>query len=251
MNNPIRELILAKIRGVYAKYEESNSITHAATKGALREQALTEFITGVLPNKFLVKSGFISHSKSSSISPQIDLIVADKDPMPNFSLNDMTSIIPIESALMTTEIKSRLDKVALEQLVKQREVINNLEFDFIMNITCSHPLQIPQIAVASTIVSFDSQLSIEELKTWFGKMNDLMSICVIGKYCISRLSQPHGLTVIKNEGKHEETMFYIGKLYQLLNELKKMRNYLEPNWDNYLQDIIQTSSTASLKIEKK
>lgn len=253
MNNPIRNLVLAKIKGLYAKYEESNSINHAATKGSLREQALTEFMIGVLPSKYLVKSGFICDSFTEDISPQLDLIIADKDSMPNFSLDESSSIIPVESALSITEIKSTImagEKGAFEQLKKQREVINNLKFDYLLNVQSFQNLNIPSIGIPSSILAFDSKVNEDDLRNWFDKEKNLMSICVIGKFCLARLSSPHGITIIRNEGNHEETMFYIGKQYAMLNELKKVRSILEPNWDKYLQDKIPTESPFKIEIPK-
>jgi len=250
MNNPIRKLIQAKIKGLYAKYEESNSIQHNGTKGQLREQALSEFISDLLPNKYLVKSGFICDSKKEEISPQLDLIIADKDSMPNFTLNESSSIIPVESALAITEIKSTIMPETLEQLQRQRQVVNNMEFDYLFMVPVNPNIELPKISIASFLLAFDSKVRKEDLKGWFEQEPNLLSICVIGKYCWARLNEPHGITLIENKGEYEETRFFVGKQYAALNQLQKIRTLFEPNWDSYLQDIIPTQTQTKIKVEK-
>jgi len=237
MNNPIRNLVKAKIKSLLAQYSESSSITHNATKGALREQYLSEFMRDILPSKFLIKSGFITCSKSEIITPQIDLIVSDKMSIPNFSLNESISFIPIESALLMIEVKSKLitgKNDALSQIQTQTDVLTKLEYDFI-----NRGLFIqPRIVIPSVIVSYDTNLSITKLKDWLNKSNNLIGICVIGKFSILKLDNPNGIGIVKNKGDNEETLFFFSRLYFVLSTLLIDRSNLETKWESYLSDSI-------------
>ena len=249
MENPIRKLVRAKVKTLLAKYEETKAIKHAATQGALREQAIEEFIVSVLPHKYIVKSGFICDSNSDHLSPQIDLIVAVKDEMPSFSLNDSTFIIPVELALLTFEIKSTIDNKTIEQLKRQREVVNKLRFEFIADRSLSDPVAKYRHAIGSVVISFDSRISEESLKRWFEEENNLLAICVIGQYTLLRLKE--GARIISASERYDELLLLMGKLYRVLSDLSLQRSQLfTPNWDKYLQDQIPVGGGETISIDR-
>ena len=232
MDNPIRRLVRSKIHSLMALYNESCSVNHGPTIGTLREQYLTEFMKDIFPNKFLLKSGFITCSLSETISPQIDLVVCDKNSMPAFSLDDRVSILPIETILITIEVKSTIKSDDLLQMQQQSQIINTL----IPCITSfSNQKEKVDYRIPSFIVSYNSTLSKESLKQWFQVFNNLTGICVIGKFSILRTNS--GVSIYEDKN-YSETLDCFGMMYKTLEDQLFERTKVIPLLGNYLSDEI-------------
>ncbi|HEV8063166.1 MAG TPA: DUF6602 domain-containing protein [Gemmataceae bacterium] len=107
--NPILSAAISRIRQFIGQYQESGSIDHRGTKGALREGYLKQFLAGFIPPAFTLKSGFVTDSQGVQISPQIDLLAFDKTSIPDFALSDFVTIVPIESVRLIL-LYLRLDR---------------------------------------------------------------------------------------------------------------------------------------------
>jgi len=103
----------------------ANHVAHGSTKGDIRETYLKEVIGDFLPETFFVGSGFLCDLKND-LSPQLDLVIADRRFIPPVTLYDDVAYFPVESALAHMEVKSTLKKDDFKQIKRQHESISKL-----------------------------------------------------------------------------------------------------------------------------
>lgn len=126
--NPIYQGVVSRIRRLLQNFEESNAIKHAGTKGSLREAHLRQFLCDFVPLLFEIKSGFVTDSRGADISPQIDLRVFDKKSISTFALSDFATIVPLEAARLSVEVKSTSKSGHLAQITTQQKSIRRMGF---------------------------------------------------------------------------------------------------------------------------
>lgn len=195
--NRINGVISARLKGLIAQVEESEQIKHGSTKGTLREKYITEFLESLLPSQYLVKNGFVC-DVLGSISPQIDLILADTSVLPSVTLSHNVSLIPIEAAIGAMEVKSILKTSAFEQLKRQVDAIWSLRP------IAERPPPGP-FGVRFFIFAYESEVSIERLKKWFETVPALFGICVMKRAFIRRASE--GIVAVTDSGEEGVLVF--------------------------------------------
>ncbi|MCF7954832.1 MAG: hypothetical protein K9M75_03420 [Phycisphaerae bacterium] len=225
-DNPIKRLIKAKIATLKVQFNESSSINHNPTKGTLREQYLKELIIDLMPDYYLVKSGFLACAKSDMISPQIDLVIANKHSMPRFELNKDISVIPIESALLVIEIKSQLCKDAFTQIAGIYDVTNKFQTSIYSRTPEIEPIK---FIMPSIIIAYDTDINIEKMREHMENCKEVAGVCIIGKYCLTKRIGNNLIDIKKNEANYEETLHFFSVLYDLLDLLKIARSGEKPS----------------------
>lgn len=114
MQNTYRELIRSKILGALEVARSTSGITHHGLKGRIREILIADLFRPLLPSDVSIASGQIISCASGRLSRQHDIILFDGSILPPVSFDPSAALIPIESALYTIEIKSRLTRCELE-----------------------------------------------------------------------------------------------------------------------------------------
>ena len=175
ISNKLRDSIIARIHKLMASYAESKLVEHSGTKGSLREQYLIDFFRDVLPAKYSVGSGFIC-DVIGHISLQLDFIIADTSLIPAMNLDGGQAFVPVESAVMAFEVKSKLRSSHLDQLQKQEKSLLSLQP---LNVVDAVKHQDPPAftPVLQFVVAFDTDVSIATLSRWVEKIPTLYNLC--------------------------------------------------------------------------
>lgn len=233
--NPIQKIVSSRLSSLMGQYESVEAITHMGTRGQLREGFLIDFFKGVIPQRLSINSGIICDA-SGATTRQIDFIVTDESLLPSMGFESRIAVVPIESALMTAEIKTTLTTNSLEQVKLQSESITSLRFtnsgtsvEKDRNKTILRPL--------NSILAFNSEVSRETLIDWMKLNPDTTTICVINRFVLLMLDRNKITAVEKTEQNPNfwETLVYIGKIYHSLTSMIKFRQQITPSWDEYMQ----------------
>lgn len=205
----IKRVFISRLNQLMKAIEESKSISHSATKGALRESYLREIFDDIMPPAISVGSGFICDC-FGTISPQIDFLIAERHNMPSLTLMKDVALVPIETAIYAIEMKSRIEKGALKQLKTQFEQCGKME-PLIMLEGSAH-YNNAAMDIFFSLVGLESSLVKEELKSWFKEIPPLQNICVIGGFALQRRAYGSNDVDLVEGGCFQETLFYFSSL---------------------------------------
>ena len=197
-----------------ALYEESSLIGHPSTKGTLREQYLIEFLAQMLPRSMAVSGGFIC-DLTGAVSRQLDIIVIDESTaVPPAFLRPGTALVPVESAIATIEVKSRLDKNALKQLLDQSQSVWALE---------PHPesAELGRFVILNFAIAFDTDLSRRSIERWLQRQDPTYAVWVVGKFLIRK--GPTGLVMTESDDDWSDALVFFSGLFDGINRTKKKR----------------------------
>lgn len=175
--NLILSVMRARAGMLIKRLEETTQMKHAGTKGDLREAYLMDFLVPLFMGKCRVEHGFIVDTVGTEQSPQIDLIFFDDGFAPSVELARGIHIVPLESALLICEIKSRLDSNGFDQVNDQLSILNNMYLTSENDCTVRYA-QRPSFAVPAAIFCFETDLSDEKIKQKLRDTKGLISICV-------------------------------------------------------------------------
>ncbi len=225
--NIIRKILQAKIDNIIQLSEVVRSVPHDPTVGALREQYLSEFLRGIIPDTVSITSGFIVDS-FGRISPQLDLIVTKKGLLPLVAMKDGLSVVPVESAILVAEIKSNLTTKNLEQVKHQNNEISRLVP------TLQEMDRHVHFIIPTIIMSYDTEIATKTTREWMDQNANTQAFCILKKYTYFRTDS--GVRFFENgqkEKQHYGTLAFITMFHRALNYLAAQRNF-EPVFDKYL-----------------
>jgi hypothetical protein len=114
VNRVYKELLFNLANRAVNDANSISSLLHSGLKGQLRELFVRELLIPTMPREYVIGSGNIL-SAYDDISPQIDVIVCDRRVLPPILFQSDLGMFPIESVLVTIEIKSRLDAAELKR----------------------------------------------------------------------------------------------------------------------------------------
>ncbi len=235
--SPIKRLLGARVARLKVLYNESKSISHAATIGALRESYLRSFFRDLIPQEYFVTSGFLTHSHGDNITPQIDLIVADRMQMPRFTLDESTDMVPIEAVYCLCEVKSELKSLDIDQIAGQMTSTLNLKLNAYHHPHFGNALSKVEQNCPMFILAYDSRLSESKLEECFRRIPGLLAVCVVGKkivYVDQGLSPPQ-LSSVENNNDDEEVLCLMRLLYDYLAMERGNRLSHVPRWAKYFE----------------
>lgn len=104
----------------------STIIPHPGESGIAKEEAIKEFLTTYLPERFGVKSGFVFDYKGNP-SQQIDIIIYDRFIAPKFKIIGERYFFPCESVIAVGEVKTNLTKQKLQDAVLKISSVKRLD----------------------------------------------------------------------------------------------------------------------------
>lgn len=232
--NPIQQIISSRLKSLISQYESVESISHMVTRGQLREGFLIDFFREVIPQKLSINSGIICDAFGSTTT-QLDFIVTDESLLPSIGFEGRIAVVPVESALMSAEIKSTLTTSALEQVKIQNDSVYTLRFT---NRIVNGGLAVNNVSVVvpNLILAFKSNVSRDTLIAWMKENVNTIGICVINEFSLLRVDKDKITIVTKDDKEVDfwETLVFVGKLYHALTDQIKNRN-ITPDWDQYMQ----------------
>jgi len=228
LHNNIRQALLSRLCRLQSEFDACNEISHEATKGAARERLLRSLLSELLSPNFLVTDVIIVDITGHK-TPQLDLIVADIRMAPLPKIAESQPFIPIESALLTIEIKSTLKGSDREQLFRQHQALTELRPIVHQEATYNVPM---------FVFTGKCEVALEVIKKWCKEMSWFNGVCALGsKYLYSVQGD---LKQVNIEEEFDETLIFISHMLGIIDrEIQKRptphigvwRSYIE-GWDS-------------------
>jgi hypothetical protein len=111
---------------IMARYNVSSTIRHKGEKGKQREDGYAAFLREYLPDRYGVASGEVIPYTGSAPSPQCDVIIYDRMSFPVIGKYSTVQQVPLEAVFAVTEVKSCIDKAAIEDAQAKFDAIRKL-----------------------------------------------------------------------------------------------------------------------------
>jgi len=176
-------------------FEELRTIPHSGLRGQEGEILIRDFLNTHLPKRFAAGAGFII-DRQDNVSRQTDVVVYDSLNCPMYRASDEASIFPSDNTAAVVEVKSRLDKDALEDSANKISAVKRL--------AKTRPPNLPILVQCNTlgiVFAFESALTLETLaqhyhdslaqKKSLGDHIDFIFVLDVGM--ISLFSNPKGI----------------------------------------------------------
>lgn len=227
----IQEVIVSRLKSLKRLKEETAPVGHASSIGMIRELRLLNILKSLLPRGIEIQGGFICDG-DGNISPQIDCIITEVDPIPCLDFDDRYKLVPVEKAIMCIEIKSTLDKTGLDQLVRQEKIINKMK-----RARINGNLK----EVSFSLIALDTSVSKESVKSIISSNTWIRQVTVVGEYSIRNKSWG-GVDVeeIDADDSYIETRKGLCWLLNIINDVIEFRSQNLPMsdrrrfWEVYL-----------------
>ncbi|KQC13679.1 MAG: hypothetical protein APR63_07880 [Desulfuromonas sp. SDB] len=218
----INQIFISRLRRLEESIRESSNIVHDATKGALREAYLRDFLNDIMPPNLSIGSGFICDC-FGTISPQIDFILAEKNQIPSIALMENIALIPVETALLAIEMKSIIKSNTKDQLQKQYDEFNKMKPVVVVQ-PGEEIEQTNNFPILLSLIALESEVKKETLVEWFKSIPTLLNICIIGKYSIK--IKKYGISdceIIKGANYIETLNYFSVVINNCYDNLEKRR----------------------------
>lgn len=116
LSNVFRNTFLSQVKKSLNDAEVVDQIGHQGLKGSVREIFVKQMMMPVLPPEVRSGSGkLVSHH--GKMSAQIDVVLYAPTIMPSALFDSTTGLFPVEAALYTIEVKSRLTANNLKEAI--------------------------------------------------------------------------------------------------------------------------------------
>lgn len=136
---------------------------HSLHKGTPREAFIKEFLTSHLSERVAIGSGEIiaAESKPNQARNQIDIVIYNRD-YPKLDFGGGIRGFLAESVVATIEVKSTLDKAAIEQSVRTAATVKGLARNIVQAFSAGY--QPPSIL--SYVVAYDGPAKMDTAYNW-------------------------------------------------------------------------------------
>lgn len=198
---------LSKLRDRLKKYYSGKD---AGTAGDIVEIEISNFLRKVFPSSFKIKTKGIIRDKEGNLSPQIDVLILDKD-YPSELLSETT--VSAESVLLAIECKLTLRKKELVKSVKTAQYLKNLN-DRYTNHLATNQIKFGVFALSNEVrksgkKSDEAVIEIIEENSVPDKPLELIDfVCVPNDFCVYLDLYATDDPNLENP----ELLYYIGQL---------------------------------------
>ncbi len=186
-----RNLVIERIRYALAAARAAQPLEHAGVKGAIREVLMADLFRPLLPADLGIASGIVISAFDEGQSAQQDIVIFDKRIIPPILFEQGPAIIPVESALVCIEVKSRLTATELRAAHTNALSLKNVSLhagnrdehgNWIERRT---PGPSPMLLALDTDLMLGGESEVDRYKTVLsGKHNCFSCICVAGRACL-------------------------------------------------------------------
>jgi len=213
MNNATAELLRARVAGVIAQAEALSAVSHNGLRGQLRELLAGGLLRPLLPPVYGIASGEVVTAYNDH-SPQVDIIIYDRTKVPAMLVDDAVGLVPIEAAIATIEVKSRLTAADLRTAHASAVRIQSLPFVPSRDGPTYQPL-----APLTALFAFGSDLTqTSELDRYLEEggrdARGLLQLCIAGRSTFFRNGKEW--QVASCGGEHGEVLAFIACLLNRL-----------------------------------
>ena len=247
-NSKITDVIVNRLRSFSEIKEETSPIGHGSSMGTVREARMADMLRDYLPNDIGVETGFVC-DVAGNISPQIDIVITDIDPIPTLDFDGHFKLVPVEKVICCIEVKSTLDQDALDQIEKQEKSIQSMS----RLIGHASEGQAEMVPVLFAVFALDARVGKEKLERFVATNPVIRQVSVVGQHAFRNRSW-EGYDVQECEGSSTfaETRMSIGWLLAMINDAQKFRSERFPVsnrrtvWQGYLgMDLQEVASLGN------
>jgi hypothetical protein len=232
----ITDIIISRLQSLKSLKEETSPIGHPSSIGQVRERRLAALLKSYLPSDIGIESGFVCDSVGG-ISPQIDIIVTDLDPIPTLDFDDLFKLVPVEKVICCIEVKSTLTTEDLSQIARQEKSINSMPR--CLGTPAEGGESMPPVLFAG--FALDCKVSGKSIAEFLCSSHCIRQISVVGQFGY-RNSNWGSFVIEQCMGDSEfiETRKSIAWLLHMINDAKKERVTKFPlssrrtSWEGYL-----------------
>jgi hypothetical protein len=206
LNTAVADLLRARIAGVIAQAAALSAVQHSGLRGQLRELLAAGLLRPLLPPGFGIATGEIV-SAYNNHSPQIDIIVYDRAKVPPLLVDEAIGLVPIEAAIATIEVKSRLTVPELRSAHESAKKIQELPFAPPSDGTKHTPLA-PLTALFAFASDLTETTELDRYQSEGGaESHGLLQVCVVGRSTFYRNGK--GWQIPDCGGVHGEVLAFI------------------------------------------
>lgn len=126
ISNVFRESFLSNIKKYLNDAQIVGQLDHSGLKGTLREIFVKKIIEPVMPPDIITGSGKLV-SYSGMTSAQVDVVLYAPSIMPPAIFDVSSGLFPVEAALYTIEVKSKLASSNLKEAITNARSISALQ----------------------------------------------------------------------------------------------------------------------------
>lgn len=146
---------------------------HSLHKGTPREAFIREFLTSHLSERVAIGSGEIidAESKPNQARNQVDIVIYKRD-YPKLHFGGGISGFLAESVVATIEVKSTLDKAAIDQSVRTAANVKGLTRNVIQAFSAGYEPP----SILSYVVAYDGPAKMNTAYNWIGSAQASLGI---------------------------------------------------------------------------
>jgi hypothetical protein len=188
MNTLYRELMVARIRYAVAAARAARTLEHAGVKGAIREVLIADLFRPLVSADIGVATGILISASDQAQSSQQDIILFDRRILPPILFEQGPAIIPVESALICIEIKSRLTAAELKAAHEGAKTVRGLDLQSGTRDKPGSSIDIEASGVCSLLLALETDLTeggeteVQRYKKLIGEDQPTLSgICIVGR----------------------------------------------------------------------
>lgn len=101
-----RPILKALVEQVSLQLRLATELKHPGESGRAREQIISNFLAGIIPEEFAVSTGFVIDARGN-VSKQVDIVVFRRGYHPVFRIGDIP-VFMIESVVAGIEVKAQI-----------------------------------------------------------------------------------------------------------------------------------------------
>jgi hypothetical protein len=155
-----RGLVLERVRYALAAARAAHSLEHAGVKGAIREVLIADLFRPLLPADIGIASGILISAFDEGQSAQQDIIIFDRRIIPPIFFEQGPVIVPVESALICIEVKSKLTATELRKANDSAKSVRDLDLHTGKRDDKGNWIDGRASAVSSLLLALDTDLTV-------------------------------------------------------------------------------------------
>lgn len=188
MHQLYRSLVSERVRYAIAAAHAVQPLEHSGVKGAIREVLMADLFRPLLPADIGVATGILISAFDQHQSGQQDIIIFNKRILPPILFEQGPAIVPVESALVCIEVKSKLTSTELQLAHESALTVRNLDMHSGARDANGQWIDVRASAVSSIVLALDTDLTpggkteVQRYKEHLGQNHPVLGgICVAGR----------------------------------------------------------------------
>lgn len=232
----ITDIIISRLQSLKSLKEETAPIGHSSSIGQVRESRLKTLLKSYLPKDVGIETGFVCDCVGG-ISPQIDIIITDVDPMPILDFDDIFKLVPVEKVICCIEVKSTLSSEDLNQIAKQEKSINSMPR--CLGVPMEGATSMPPVLFVG--FALDCKVGENLISEFLCYSNAIRQVSVVGQFAYRNSDwEKFSIDYCAGSNSFIETRKSIAWLLYMINDVQKNREINFPfssrrtTWEAYL-----------------